>query len=111
MSRAAPRLAATHRRWYGFTETPDRAGPAVSNGSPDEEEANVFAANLLIPTENEGELLRIRDLAGAISLAEKLEIPPGVVIGRLQRERLLPYSLGLGYRRKFELVGTPDGAW
>ena len=80
-------------------------------GSPDEEEANAFAANLLIPTENEGELLRIRDLAGALSLAGKLEIPPHVVIGRLQREGLLPYGVGLGYRRKFELVDTPDRAW
>lgn len=72
--------------------------------TPDEDEANRFAAELLIPTEHELELLRIRDLQGALALAAKLEIPPGVVIGRLQKEGLLGYNVGHAYRRKFELV-------
>lgn len=74
------------------------------SGTPDEDEANRFAAQLLIPTEYELELLRIRDLAGALALARKLQIPAGVVIGRLQKEGLLGYDIGHGHRRKFELL-------
>jgi Zn-dependent peptidase ImmA (M78 family) len=80
------------------------------SGTPDEEEANTFAANLLIPSEHEGELLRIRELAGALALARKLEVPPGIVIGRLQREKLLPYTVGPRYRRRFQLVDEPSRA-
>jgi HTH-type transcriptional regulator/antitoxin HigA len=74
----------------------------------DEGEANDFAAKLLIPTEHDLELLRIRDLSAALALAQKLQIPPGIVIGRLQREGLLGYSVGHSYRRKFDLVDAPD---
>jgi len=74
------------------------------SGTPDEEEANAFAAQLLIPSEFERELLRIRDLPGAVALAGKLGVPPGIVIGRLQREGLLSYAVGNGFRRKFDLV-------
>jgi HTH-type transcriptional regulator / antitoxin HigA len=70
----------------------------------DEDEANRFAAQLLIPTEHDLELLRIRDLEGALTLAGKLAIPAGVVIGRLQKEGLLGYNVGHAHRRKFELV-------
>ena len=46
-------------------------------------------------------------MAGALALALKLEVPPSIVIGRLRREKLLPYSVGLRYRRKFALVEEP----
>jgi HTH-type transcriptional regulator/antitoxin HigA len=77
---------------------------AMGDGSSDEEEANRFAAQFLIPPAYENELLRVRDLAGALALARRLEIPPGVVIGRLQKEKLLGYNVGHDYRRKFDLV-------
>jgi hypothetical protein len=55
-------------------------------------------------------LLRIRDLAGAVALAQKLVVPPGVVIGRLQREKLLGYNVGPHLRRKFVLVQADPGS-
>jgi hypothetical protein len=64
----------------------------------------------LIPSEFDRELLRIRDLVGALALARKLGIPPGIVIGRLQNEGLLSYSVGHAYRRKFELVDDRGAA-
>jgi HTH-type transcriptional regulator/antitoxin HigA len=74
-------------------------------GSSDEDEANQFAAELLIPPTFDGDLLRVRDLPAAVALAQKLAIPPGVVIGRLQREKLLDYNVGQHLRRRFVLVG------
>jgi HTH-type transcriptional regulator/antitoxin HigA len=76
----------------------------VGHESPDEDEANAFAARTLIPPDHELELFRIRDLAGALALAAKLEIPPAVVIGRLQKEGLIGYNIGHRYRRRFALV-------
>lgn len=71
----------------------------------DETEADAFAGGHLIPRAYELELLRIRTVSQARALAWKLGVPPGIVIGRLQREKLLPYNLGNGYRRRFHLVG------
>jgi HTH-type transcriptional regulator/antitoxin HigA len=79
-------------------------------GTPDEDEANVFAADLLIPREHERELLRTRDLAGAVALANKLQVPPSIVIGRLQKEGLLGYNVGHAYRPKFQLVNEREAA-
>jgi HTH-type transcriptional regulator/antitoxin HigA len=77
---------------------------SAGEATGDEEEADRFAAQLLIAPTYDNELLRIRDLAGAVALARKLEIPPGIVIGRLQKEGLLGYNVGHDYRRKFDLV-------
>ena len=46
-----------------------------------------------------------QDMIHPVALAQKLAIPPGVVIGRLQREKLLDYNVGQHLRRRFVLVG------
>jgi HTH-type transcriptional regulator/antitoxin HigA len=80
----------------------------VSDGDPDdkyEQEANEFAANFLIPPRYTAELLALRRLADIEDFARRLRIPPGIVVGRLQRERVLDYGVGnKGLRRRFELV-------
>lgn len=68
-----------------------------------EEQANRFAANLLIPPDALGVFLGQR--RGPISqvqveqFAAKLGIAPGIVVGRLQREKLLPPSHLNGLKR------------
>lgn len=68
--------------------------------SPEEDEANNWAADYLIPAEYKDEL---RDLAftsnrnSVTSFAEKVGIHPGVVVGRLQHEGLLEYNSALTY--------------
>ncbi len=72
--------------------------------SPEEDAANDFAASLLIPRQYETELLRIRTLMEVSAFARQLGIPPGIVVGRLQREKILGYNIGNGLRRRFTLV-------
>jgi Zn-dependent peptidase ImmA (M78 family) len=62
-----------------------------------EEEADVFARNRLIPPANYRQFLLSwdgRSLAPIKTFAEKIKIAPGIVVGRLQHDQLLPNSLG-----------------
>lgn len=79
----------------------------VSNGDPDdpyEHEANLFAARTLIPQEFEDDLLSIGQLAEVKPFARKVGVPSGVIVGRLQREKVFPYSVGNKLRRQFRMV-------
>lgn len=80
-----------HQRRAVFLETP-------GNNSVEEAEANEFAANLLIPP---GALRKFIedssfDKPSVVAFAESIGICPGVVVGRLQRERLISYGSPLG---------------
>ncbi len=61
-----------------------------------EDDANDFARDLLIPPKAYSSFLADSDLSlNAIEqFAENLEISPGIVVGRLQREKHLPYNRG-----------------
>jgi HTH-type transcriptional regulator/antitoxin HigA len=74
-------------------------------GGDDEDEADQFASRLLIPEQEEKSLLRIRTLSEARAFAKSLGVPPAIVIGRLQREKLLPYRVGNKDRRRFAMAG------
>jgi Zn-dependent peptidase ImmA (M78 family) len=70
-----------------------------------EEEANVFAAKILL-TENE--LQEIIDAAPLTEemiydFAKKFRTPAGVIIGRLQHLKLIPFSIGNSFRQKIDL--------
>jgi addiction module HigA family antidote len=60
-----------------------------------EKEADNFAANVLIPkdeyksfVEKHGSIISARDVA---SFAKSINIHPGIVVGRLQRDEVIPY--------------------
>jgi HTH-type transcriptional regulator/antitoxin HigA len=72
--------------------------------SNEEEEANTFAQTRLIPSQHEAEFLRIRTVVAAKALARKVGVPPGIVIGRAQREGLIAYNVGNSERRRFKLT-------
>jgi HTH-type transcriptional regulator/antitoxin HigA len=72
----------------------------------DEDEADAFAARHLIPVADEPDLLRIRTLDEARRFALRLGIPPAVVVGRLQREGLLPHGVGNRLRRRLHPAST-----
>jgi len=63
-----------------------------------EQEADRFAANVLIPPDDWRRLVqwihadRSMSKAAITSFAEEIGIAPGIVVGRLQHEGLLPYS-------------------
>ena len=70
-----------------------------------EEEANVFAAKILL-TENE--LQKIIDAVPLteeiiFDFAKKFRTPAGVIIGRLQHLKLIPFSTGNSFRQKIDL--------
>jgi addiction module HigA family antidote len=68
----------------------------VEDGAAQDEretEANRFAEDFLIPRERVAELTGLRGRDEIISFAQSLEIPAGIVVGRLQRMRLLDYRI------------------
>ncbi|MDE0509905.1 MAG: ImmA/IrrE family metallo-endopeptidase [Gammaproteobacteria bacterium] len=78
-----------HRKRLMFLEI-DRNG---FRDQKEEEEANQFAADMLIPRNFHLELLGTGgSRAGILAFAKKLGIAPGIVVGRLQHERVLPHS-------------------
>jgi len=70
-----------------------------------EEEANAFATKLLL-TENElQEILNAAPFTDDMiyAFSKKFRTPAGVIIGRLQHLKLIPYSTGNGFRQKIDL--------
>jgi HTH-type transcriptional regulator / antitoxin HigA len=71
----------------------------------EEREADTFASNMLI---NRTEWQRFiaqasyRMESGLSELAHKVGIAPGIVVGRLQHEKLLPYNHGNDLKRSLE---------
>jgi HTH-type transcriptional regulator / antitoxin HigA len=69
----------------------------VDNGhgtSTQEKEADAFASNFLIPDDAFDAFTRVRPFSAqrVQAFASKLAIAPGIVVGRLQHERLLPFN-------------------
>jgi HTH-type transcriptional regulator / antitoxin HigA len=82
-------------------------GVAYDPEAPMEREANEFSANFLIP---ETEFKRFVAASGnryskveIVEFSSRLNIAPGVVVGRLQHEELLPLSHCNDLKRKYEL--------
>ncbi|MDY0171208.1 MAG: ImmA/IrrE family metallo-endopeptidase [Thermoguttaceae bacterium] len=59
---------------------------------PREQNANRFAADLLIPPERARHLDELKSYRAVVRFAESLGIAPGIVVGRLQREGIIEYS-------------------
>lgn len=76
-----------------------------------EEEANQFSANLLIPVSawqrfvSSGQYHAKADIA---CFADEMGIAPGIVVGRLQHEELIPYSHCNDLKRRFEWAEEND---
>ena len=61
--------------------------------SPEEQEANRFAMDVLIPRARQAELARLPlDRASVTAWAQSLGIHPGIVVGQLQHRKLIGYS-------------------
>ncbi len=66
-----------------------------------EEEANAFARDRLIPQAALRKFIQSwdgRSLAPIETFAKKIKIAPGIVVGRLQHDKLLPNSHGNGLK-------------
>lgn len=91
-----------HRKKDVFIE-----GGGGSGGEPDageqqlEDEADRFAARLLVPPRYERRLMALR-LTEVEDFAEHLGIAPAIVVGRMHHEGVLPYNQGNKLRKRFE---------
>lgn len=75
-----------------------------TGSSKEEEQADRFAARTLIPATDFEAFRASRSTfskADMRQFAKDLGIAPGIVVGQLQHEGLLPYSHGNGLKRKF----------
>jgi HTH-type transcriptional regulator/antitoxin HigA len=76
------------------------------NKTTKEVQADRFAANFLVPKASWQRFVSSGNYQRATAVREfaaLLEISPAVVVGRLQHEKLIPYSHLNGLRRKFQL--------
>lgn len=73
-----------------------------------EDDANRYASNMLIPEQEYAAFIaRKRFFKEDItSFAKKVGIAPGIVVGRLQRDRKITYAWQNGLKRKLVLVET-----
>jgi addiction module HigA family antidote len=78
-----------HGKRDTFIENSDRG-----QGRPEETEANRFAAEHLIPSRQYDEFVRLRSFApiSIRSFARRIRIAPGIIVGRLQHDKHVPFS-------------------
>lgn len=70
-----------------------------------EAEANAYASKILLSEAQLNEILNTTPLTTetVYAFANKFRIPAGVIIGRLQHLKLLPFSIGNGVRKPIDL--------
>lgn len=76
------------------------------SGDSREAEANTFAADFSIPLKDYKDFIsaNARPSESAIlKFAQLLDIAPGIVIGRMQKEKRIPYRLYNGLKKRYDL--------
>lgn len=71
----------------------DDASSGETVGSIEEQEANRFASEVLLPKQFHAELTSVSLTTAAVSgLAQRIGVHPGIVVGQLQHRKRIPYS-------------------
>jgi HTH-type transcriptional regulator / antitoxin HigA len=73
----------------------------TSNETEEEREANTFARDLLIPPEYVSQLSYLRSKSLVRGFASSIGVSPGIVVGRLQHDGLIPPSHCNDLKRKY----------
>ncbi|MBY3792866.1 ImmA/IrrE family metallo-endopeptidase [Rhodococcus fascians] len=79
----------------------------VDDGSEDdslEDEANKFARDFLIPPDRASELKQLRTDSDVKEFANNIGIAPGIVVGRMQHDKIWAYNLGHKLKRTLTIV-------
>jgi HTH-type transcriptional regulator / antitoxin HigA len=83
-------------------------GVAYDPNAPMEQEANEFSANFLIPEANFKQFVAASgnrySKAEIIQFSSRLKIAPGIVVGRLQHEKVLPLTHCNDLKQKYEIT-------
>lgn len=69
---------------------------------PAEKEADRFAANHLIPAQRATELNRLKSDRAIEAFAQSVGIAPGIVVGRLQYEKIVRYDQFNGLKVRYQ---------
>ena len=69
---------------------------------PNERAANQFAAELLIPARHACELRGLKSRVSVVRFAGRIGVHSGIVVGRLQNDKVLPYSHLNALKVKFQ---------
>ncbi len=90
-----------HSKRNFYLENDDVLG---KHGDEEENKANSFAQNLLIPQEPYKVFIRERDYSDECvqRFAKSINIHPGIVVGRLQHDKLLSFSQLYGLKMRLE---------
>ena len=83
----------------------------VTDGKADtkeEHEANVWAADLLIPKQYQHELPLLGTKAKVRGFAQEIGIHPGIVVGRLQHEKIIPVTWMNDLKVSFRFCGDGE---
>ncbi len=88
------------RKRLTFVDGPPKDG----NGDDLELEADAFASHTLVPKQYDAHLQSLDSPRAVKSFAAQLGIHPGVVVGRLQHDRLLSYSAMNNLRVRYEFA-------
>lgn len=57
-----------------------------------EDEADTFASRVLIPNQFAGKLRTLSTATEVVAFAEAIGVAPGIIVGRMQHERLIPHN-------------------
>ncbi|MBW2648051.1 MAG: ImmA/IrrE family metallo-endopeptidase [Deltaproteobacteria bacterium] len=93
---------AGHILLHGKTEVFIEANNHIEK-SEKEVEADVFASNILISKSNYKKLTSLTKFSrqSISAFAKELDLSPGIIVGRLQHDDLIPYSWLNKLKRKF----------
>ncbi len=69
-----------------------------------EQEADGFASQILIPRQYDAELGELATTSDVEEFAERLQIAPGIVVGRLQHDERWAYNRGNDLKQRFVFV-------
>jgi HTH-type transcriptional regulator/antitoxin HigA len=69
-----------------------------------EDEANAFAANILVPPETAARLPLITTLDDVRTLASEVGVSPGIIVGRLHHEEIKPHNWGTALFVRYQFV-------
>ena len=76
--------------------------------TPQEQEANTFAGELLIPSHRWVSLPALKSEASVRAFAQRIGVAPGIVVGRLQRDGHVPHTHLNGLVQRYEWVAEGD---
>ena len=85
--------------WIEATSSPD---------NPREAEADSFSRDTLIPRAEARELASLKALDDVRRFADRIGIAPGIVVGRLERDGLWPYTQGNQLKRQLSFPCPAD---